>query len=163
HLFFHVRRHTAAVVADSDFHAVAEVFGRGCEGWLVTASINLCSAPGRSIEAICNQIKKSSPDVLRENVCPTGRRIKELLELDLKRWLLGRAPWQSGIEAFPNEAIDTNPPRLTRPLARLHQHILAVGFRRPALLDALSKFVLQRLGHLFVFIAGFIVGGLALR
>jgi hypothetical protein len=74
HLFFYVRRHTDAVVANSDFHTIAKIFGRGCESRLVVATISLCSAPGRSIEAVCNQIKKSSSDVLRENVCPTGRQ-----------------------------------------------------------------------------------------
>ena len=29
HLFFHVRRNTRAVIADPDFHTIAEVFGRG--------------------------------------------------------------------------------------------------------------------------------------
>src|SRR5215475_5194566 len=72
HLFFHVRRHTGAVVADFDFDTIAKVFGRGRESRLVVATISLCFAPGRSIEAVCNQIKKSPPDVLRKNVCPTG-------------------------------------------------------------------------------------------
>ena len=31
HLFFYVRRHTGAVVANSDFHTIAKVFGRGHE------------------------------------------------------------------------------------------------------------------------------------
>ena len=89
HLFFYVRRHTGAVVANSDFHTIPKVSGRGRESWLVVATLSLCSAPGRSIEAVCNEIKKSPPDVLRENVCPTGRRIKGLLELDLKTLRLG--------------------------------------------------------------------------
>ena len=79
HLFFYVRRHTGAVVTNSDFYTIAKVLGRGRENRLVVATISLCSAPGRSIEAVCNQIKKSPPDVLRENVCPTGRRIEGLL------------------------------------------------------------------------------------
>src|SRR5262245_7960458 len=157
HLFFHVRRHTAAVVADSDFHAIAEVFGRGCEGWLVTASINLCSAPGRSIEAICNQIKKSSPDVLRENVCPTGRRIKELLELDLKTLRLGPRSMPCEIEAFLNERIDIDHPMLTRAFARVQQHILDDGIRASAMMDDLVEIALQRVGQFVDFSAGFIV------
>ena len=52
HLFFHVRRHTGAVVADSDFHTIAKVFGRGRESRLVVATIGLRSAPGRRIEAV---------------------------------------------------------------------------------------------------------------
>ena len=31
HLFFYVRRHTGAVVANSDFHTIAKVFCRGRE------------------------------------------------------------------------------------------------------------------------------------
>ena len=41
HLFFHVRRHTGAVVADSDFHTIAKVFGRGRESGLVVATVSL--------------------------------------------------------------------------------------------------------------------------
>ena len=48
HFFFHVRRHTGAVVVNSDFHTIAKVFGRGRENRLVVGTISLCSAPGRS-------------------------------------------------------------------------------------------------------------------
>src|SRR4249920_2930552 len=47
HLFFHVRRHTGAVVANSDFHTIAKVFGRSRESRLVVGTIRLCPAPGR--------------------------------------------------------------------------------------------------------------------
>src|SRR5262245_3606594 len=113
HLFFHVRRHTGAIVANSDFHTIAKVFGRGRESRLVVATISLCFAPGRSIEAVCNQIKKSPPDVLRKNVCPAGRRIKGLLELDLKTLRLGPRSVPCEIKAFLNERIDINHPMLT--------------------------------------------------
>src|SRR5215468_4493503 len=76
HLFLHVRRHSGAVVADSDFNTVAKVLGGGRERWLVVATICFCSASARGIEAVCNHIQESPPDVLRENVCLTGRRIK---------------------------------------------------------------------------------------
>ena len=88
-LFFHVRRDAGAVVANSNFHTIAKVFGRGRRSRFVFATVSLCYAPGRSIETVCNQIKESPPDVLRENVCPTGRWIKGLLELDLKTLRLG--------------------------------------------------------------------------
>ena len=39
HLLFHVRRNSGAVIADSDFHTIAKVFGRGREGRLVVATI----------------------------------------------------------------------------------------------------------------------------
>ena len=113
HFFFHLRRHTGAIVADSDFHTISKVFGPGRKRRLVVAIISLCSAPGRSIEAVCNQIKKSPPDVLRENIYPTGRRIKELLELDLKTLRLGPGSVPRKIEAFLNKSIDINHPVLT--------------------------------------------------
>src|SRR5215510_8432600 len=113
HLFFHVRRHTGPIVADSYFHTIAKVFGRGRESRLVVATIGFRSALGCSIEAICNQIKKSPPDVLRENICPTGRRVKGLLELDLKTPRLGPRSMPCEIEAFFNERIDISHPMLT--------------------------------------------------
>src|SRR5262245_25873195 len=113
HLFLNVRRHAGAIVADSDFHTIAKVFGRGRESRLVVATIGFRSALGCSIEAICNQIKKGPPDVLRENICPTGRRIKGLFELDLKTLRLGPRSVPRQIEAFLNQRIDINYPMLT--------------------------------------------------
>src|SRR5215475_3586180 len=114
HLFLHVGRHASAIVADSDFHTITKVFGRGRESRLVVVTVGLYSAPGRSIEAVCNQIKKSPSDVLGENVCRPGRRIKGLLELDLKTLRLGPRSMKCEIEAFFNERIDINHPMLTR-------------------------------------------------
>ena len=51
YLFLHLKRHTSAIVADPDFHTVAEVPGR-YKGWLVVASLRLCTALGRRVEAI---------------------------------------------------------------------------------------------------------------
>src|SRR6516162_2993823 len=113
HLFFHVRRYTRAVVANPDFHAIAKISSRGGKCRLVVATIGLCFAFGRSIETICNQIKKSPPDILRENVCPTGRRIKGLFELDLKTLRLSPRSMPSKIEAFLNESVDINHPMLS--------------------------------------------------
>src|SRR5215467_153841 len=39
HFFFHVRRHTGAVVANSDLHTIAVAFGRGRESRLVVATV----------------------------------------------------------------------------------------------------------------------------
>src|SRR5262245_49544085 len=112
HLFFHVRRHTGAVVADFDFDTIAKIFGRGREGRLVVATVSLCSAPGRSIEAIRNKIKKSSSNVLRKNVRPTGGWIKGLLDLDLKTQRLSPRSVPGKIKAFLNESVDINHPML---------------------------------------------------
>src|SRR5215475_232811 len=113
HLFFHVRRYASAVVTDPDFHTIAKVFSRGGECRLVVATIDFRSALGCSIEAVCNQIKKSPPDVLREDVRPTSRRIKGLFELDLKTLRLGPRSMPCKIEAFLNKRIDINHPMLT--------------------------------------------------
>jgi hypothetical protein len=105
HLFLHVRRHTGAVVANPDFNTIPKVLGRGRESRLVVATISLCSAPGRSIEAVCNQIKKSPPDVLRENVCPTGRRIKDCLSLISKPRVSARAPCHARLRLSSTSAL----------------------------------------------------------
>ena len=52
HLFFHVSRDTDAIIADSDFHPIAKVFGRGRERRLVVVTIGLGSASGRRIKAV---------------------------------------------------------------------------------------------------------------
>ena len=52
HLLLHLGRNASAIVADSDFHAVAEVLGRGCKRRLVVASIRFRFALGRCVEAI---------------------------------------------------------------------------------------------------------------
>src|SRR5262245_3763642 len=113
HLFFHVGRYASAVVTDPDFHTITKVSSRGCERRLVVTPIGLRSAPGRSIKAVGNQIKKSPPDVLRKNVCPTGRWIKGLRELDLKTLRLGPRSMPGKIKAFLNKRIDINHPMLT--------------------------------------------------
>ena len=41
HLFLHLGRNAAAAVTDPDLHAVAEVFGRGSKGGLITIAICL--------------------------------------------------------------------------------------------------------------------------
>ena len=51
-LFLHLGRDAGAIVADPDFHTVAEVPGGRYKGWLVVASIPLCTALGRRVEAI---------------------------------------------------------------------------------------------------------------
>src|SRR5215470_15610841 len=144
HLFFDVGRNTGPVIADTNFDTIAKVLGRSRQSRLVVAIIGLCSALGRSIEAICNQIKKSTPDVLRENVCPTGRRIKGLLELDLKTLRLGPRSVPCKIEAFLNESVDINHPMLTRAFARVLQHIFDNGIRTSAMMHDLVEVVPQR-------------------
>ena len=52
HLLFDLGRDARAVVADSDFHAIAKALGRGSEGGHVVAPIRFRFALGRCIEAI---------------------------------------------------------------------------------------------------------------
>ena len=46
------------------------------KGWLVVASIRLCTALGRRVEAVRNQIQKRPCDVLREDIGLAGGRVK---------------------------------------------------------------------------------------
>ena len=52
YLFLHLKRHTGAIVANPDFHTVAEAPGGRYKGWFVVASIRLCTALGCRVEAI---------------------------------------------------------------------------------------------------------------
>ena len=52
HLFFHVRRNTSTVIADPDFHTIAEIFGRGSKGRLAVVAICRLSALGRWVETV---------------------------------------------------------------------------------------------------------------
>ena len=72
-LVLHLGRNARAVVADPDFHAVAEVLGGGSKGWLVVAPIRFRFALGRRIEAVRDQVEQNPCDVLREDVgCTSG-------------------------------------------------------------------------------------------
>src|SRR4029450_5237942 len=68
YLFLHLKRHSSAIVADPDFHAVAEVPGGRYKGWLVVASIHLGSTLCCRIKAVRDQIEKKSCDILRKYV-----------------------------------------------------------------------------------------------
>ena len=119
HLFFHVRRNTSAVVTDSDFHTITEVFGRGSKGRLVVAAICFRLALGRCIEAVQNKVQQRPCDVLREYVGFTGRRIKRPFQRDIEALLLGPRPVLGKVEALLNEGVDIDRPMLTRTLARV--------------------------------------------
>src|SRR5262249_41821483 len=105
HLFFHVRRHTGAVVADFDFDTIAKIFGRGREGRLVVATVCLRSAPSGGVEAIGNHIQESAPDVLRENVRPPADGSKDCLTLISKPCVSARAPCQARLRISPTRAL----------------------------------------------------------
>src|SRR5215831_1522833 len=108
HLFFHVRRDADSVIADTDFHTIAKVFSRSRESRFVVVTAALRSSLIRSIEAVCNQIEKSTPDILRENVNPTSRRIKRLLKLNFETLSLGPSSMPCEIEAFLDKSVDIN-------------------------------------------------------
>src|SRR5262249_57511473 len=92
-------------------------------------TIGLRSTFGRSIESVCNQIKKSPSDVLRKNVCCTGGRIEGLLELDIKTLRLRPRSMPCEAKTFLNERIDINRPVLTRPFSPVLHHVLDSGLR----------------------------------
>src|SRR5262249_45817 len=154
---FYIRRHTGAVVADANLYTIAKAFGRGRERRLVVSTTNLRPAPGCRIEAVCNHIQKSAPNVLRENVCSTGSRIKGLLDFDFKTLRLGPRSVPCEIEAFLNQRIDINHPMLTGALARVLQHILDNGIRAFAMMHDLVEIALEQVGQFFNFSSGFIV------
>ena len=52
HLFFHVGRHTGAVVTDPDFHTITKVFGRSHNGRLIVAGGCCRTTLARRIEAV---------------------------------------------------------------------------------------------------------------
>ena len=52
HLFFHLGRNAGAVIADPDFHTVAEVFGRGSNGRFIIAAIRLRFPLRRCVETV---------------------------------------------------------------------------------------------------------------
>ena len=110
HLLLHLRRNASAVVADPDFDAVAKVFGRGSKGWLVIAAIRLCSALGRCVKAIGNQIEQDPCDVLREHIDFAGGRVKRPLQRDIEALLLGPRPVIGEIEALLDEGVDIDKP-----------------------------------------------------
>ena len=66
HLFLHLERDAGTVVANTNFDGGSEVLRGGPEGWLKTGFLILSLAPGRCINAVCNQIEKCAGDLLRE-------------------------------------------------------------------------------------------------
>ena len=76
HLFLHILWDAGAIVADRYFNAVAEVPRLGHEGWLVIAAIGFCSAFGRCVESVGNQIEQNPGNVLREHVDLAGGRVQ---------------------------------------------------------------------------------------
>ena len=66
HLFLHLGRDAGAVVANANFDGGSEVLRGGPEGWLKTRFFILGLAPGRSIDAVRDQIEKCAGDLLRK-------------------------------------------------------------------------------------------------
>src|SRR6476659_8742826 len=89
HLFLHLGRNTSAVVMDPDLHAVAEVFGRGSKGGLITIAVCLAFTLRRRVEAVRDQVQKHSRDFLGKHVDLTSIRIKVPLQGDVEIRFLG--------------------------------------------------------------------------
>src|SRR5262249_32741673 len=75
HLFPYFRRNAAAVVANRDLYAIAEVLRRSDKSRLIAIATVLLFAFGRRIEAVRDQVQQSPCDLLREDVDLTGVRI----------------------------------------------------------------------------------------
>ena len=76
HLLFYLWRNTGAVVANPNFHTIAEVFSRHCKGGLIAIAMGLCFAVGCRIEAVRDEVEKNPCDVLWEHIGFASGRIK---------------------------------------------------------------------------------------
>jgi hypothetical protein len=123
-LLLDLGRYAGAVVADSYFHPVTEILGRGSERLLVVASIRFSLTLRRRIEAVRDQIQEYSRDPLRETVNFTCGRIQRTLERDVEPLLLGPRPVIGEVEALLDQGVDIDWPVLPRTLARVQQHVL---------------------------------------
>src|SRR5262245_58107174 len=74
HLLLHVRRNTAAVVADPTLNVIAEILGCGSKNRLVV--VRLRFALRRCVKAIRNQVEKRPCNLPREKIDLPGGRIK---------------------------------------------------------------------------------------
>src|SRR5262249_57658414 len=74
HLLLHVRRNTAAVVADPNLNVIAEILGCGSKNRLVV--VRLRFALRRCVKAIRNQVEKRPCNLPPEKIGLTARRIK---------------------------------------------------------------------------------------
>ena len=145
HLLLHLGRNAGAVVANPDFHTVAEVLGRRSKGRLVVASICFRFALGRRIEAVRDQVQQRPCDILREHVGFTSGRIQGPFQGDVEALLLGPRPVIGEIEALLDEGVDIDRPVLARAFARVQQHVLDDGIGALAVLHDLVEIALQRI------------------
>ena len=72
HLFFHIRRNADAVVANTDFNAIAKTPRRGNKSRLISVATSLSFTFVCGIKSVRDQIQQSSRDLLREHVCLAG-------------------------------------------------------------------------------------------
>ncbi len=119
HLFLHVGRNADAAVTDPDLHAVAEVFGCGSKGGLITIAIDLGLTLRRRVKAVGNQIQNHPCDFLGKHVDLTSVGIKGPLQGDIEARFLGPRPVISEIEAFLDEGVDIDRSMLARALTRV--------------------------------------------
>src|SRR5262249_52531782 len=68
HLFFYFRWNTGAVVADPNFHTIAEASCRGHQGWFIAIAIGLGSTLCCRVKAVRDQVQKHPRDILRKYV-----------------------------------------------------------------------------------------------
>src|SRR6516164_2285171 len=95
-LLLHLRRNTRAVVADTDLHPVAEIFGRRGQGRLVVAAITFSFSLGRRIEPVRDQVQQNPRDVLRKHVDFAGARIEGALSNN-RTFSIAIAAWSAKV------------------------------------------------------------------
>src|ERR1700737_3853324 len=83
HFFPHFGRNAAAVVANRDLDAVAEVLGRDGKGRLALVKPNLRLTPSSRIEAVRNQVEKHARNLLREQIDLASCGVERSFQLNL--------------------------------------------------------------------------------
>src|SRR6476619_7242198 len=147
-LFLRLRRNADAVIADSDFDAVAEVLGRGGKRWLVVASLRLGFALRGGVEAVGNEVEERPRNLLWEQIDLSGGRVKGPFKGDSEALLLSPRPVIGEIEALIDQGVNIDRPVLSRAVTRMQQHVLDDRIGALAVLNNLVEIALQRIGDL---------------
>ena len=102
-----------AVVADADFHPIAEVLGRSGQRRFVVAAVELRLALGRGIEAVGDQVEQNPGNLLREQINLAGGRIEGPRQRDVEALLLSPRPVIGENEALLHESVEIDSPVLS--------------------------------------------------
>src|SRR3954451_1729336 len=152
HLFLDLGRDARAVIANTDFHAVAEI-SRGCaEHWLEWYLAVIRLALGERVEPVRDQVQEYAGDLLRKQFERTGRLVELPPQGHVELRLLGTRAVIGKIKALIQQRIDVRQPMLAGTLARMQQHILDDGVGALAVLHNFFEIVLQHARQLVDFL-----------